>query len=327
MVGTIYETFVSGVQVHRSCREQLYGREALIVDVVERLAAFPDLQIAVENVIWQGNDDDGYRVSVRINLTGTNHGISRYGGATHKEIQQTLLMFARIQNERVQELWLAEDERSLVEQLGFDTVVAMESLEALDHIIKGDLIQDDIPIAMDALQRELSAKMSAEKIASLQLDNQDSLCEILSALWNGRQVGICERFYSDNFSCRQASNRQLDSREDYQALVLAQLATFPDLTFHIDEIIEQHIENDWHVGVRWTMLGTHTGPGIYGKPSGKRVYVMGMSHYRIADRQIISEYTEWNEFRLMQQIMERPDQMAESDLEIESSSNTNNYQD
>ena len=79
MVGAIYETFAHNVQVHRSCREDLYGQEALMVDVVERLAAFPDLHLTVENIIWQGDDENGYRVSIQINLTGHNHGVSRYG--------------------------------------------------------------------------------------------------------------------------------------------------------------------------------------------------------------------------------------------------------
>jgi predicted ester cyclase len=93
---------------------------------------------------------------------------------------------------------------------------------------------------------------------------------------------------------------------EYQALALAQLAAFPDLTFYVDDLIRQQKEDGWHVAINWTMLGTHAGPSVYGNPSGKRVRIAGISQYLIQNQQIVAERTEWNEFRLMQKIMERP---------------------
>ena len=184
------------------------------------------------------------------------------------------------------------------------SIAAMQALEAMDAVT-GEPIQHENPMPSGEFQREQLARLTPEKQSTLELDTLNAVRDILSTLWNGRQVGICEQFYSSDFSCHWASNRQIDNRADYQALVLSQLAAFPDLTFHMDDIIEQTQDDGLHVAVRWTMLGTHSGPSEYGKLSGKRVHIMGISQYVIKNEQFISERTEWNEFRLMQQIMER----------------------
>lgn len=305
MVGAIYELFVSGIRVNRSCREELYGREALMIDIIERLAAFPDLRLTIENVIWQGSDEQGYRVSIRMTFTGHNLGVSRYGAATYQEIQQAVLMNGLIVDKRFVELWIAEDERSLVEQLGYDLIAAIHALEAMETFI-GKPFHQDVPAVMGEIQRQETLRVPVEKLDAIQLSDQTAVREVLSALWNGRQIGLCRRFYREDFTCHWASNRHLEGLEDYQAVVLAQLAAFPDLTFHVDDVIEQNRKDGWHVAVNWTMLGTHTGPSVYGRPSGKRVHLTGISQYLIEDQQFVAERTEWNEFQIMQKIMERP---------------------
>lgn len=304
MVGAIYETFASGIRVYRSCQEELYGQESLMVEIVERLAAFPDLRLTIENVIWQGSAEQGYRVSVRMNFAGHNLGGSRYGAATQHEFQQAALMNGRIMNGRFVEIWVAEDERSLVEQLGYDLLDAMRALEAMDAFLAKPFIQD-APVAMGEIARHEAAHLPVDRLAAVQLTSQVAVRQVLSALWNERQIGVCEYFYRDDFTCHWASNQQLAGRSDYQAVVLAQLAAFPDLAFHIDDLIEQQQDDGWHVAVSWTMLGTHAGPSAYGIPSGKHVQIGGISQYVIVDQQFATERTEWNEFRLMQKIMER----------------------
>ncbi len=305
MVGIIYETCAPGVRVNRSCQSELYGQEALIIEIVERLAAFPDLRLTIEDLLWQGNAEQGYRVSLRLRFEGRHLGVSRYGAATQREFQQAALMNARVVNGQFVELWLAEDERSLVAQLGYDPLDAMCALEALESFA-GRNTAPDTPAAVGDLRHEQSSRLSLQHIAALQLNSPDAVQQVLSALWNGRQVGLCDRFYSEDFACHWASNRQLAGRAGYQAVVLAQLAAFPDLAFYVDDLIEQRRADGWHVAVRWTMLGTHAGPSAYGIPSGKRGYLTGISQYVIKNQQFVNERTEWNEFRLMQSIMSRP---------------------
>jgi predicted ester cyclase len=307
MVGFIYEAFVPGIRIQRSCRDELYGQEALIIEVIESLAAFPDLHLSIANLISEGSEAQGYRVSLQLNFSGHNRGVSRYGAATGKPMEQTILMNAHIVNGRFVELYIADDERSLVEQLSYDLLDAMTALEAMEAYI-GKSFQHELPVSIGAMQQQDLARISRETLQTIHLHDAAAVRELLSALWNGRQVGICERFYREDFVCNWASKPTLTKREDYQALVLAHLATFPDLTFYVDDFIEQQDDDSWQVAISWTMLGTHAGPSTYGKPSGQHVQITGISQYVIQAQQFVAERTVWNEFRLMQKIMERPTQ-------------------
>ncbi len=50
------------------------------------------------------------------------------------------------------------------------------------------------------------------------------------------------------------------------------------------------------------MLGTHTGPGIYGKPTGKQIRIMGMSHHLVENGKFVQEWTLFDEFALLKQL-------------------------
>jgi predicted ester cyclase len=63
----------------------------------------------------------------------------------------------------------------------------------------------------------------------------------------------------------------------------------------------------WNVGkqgtvrtaVRWTLLGTHRGYGMWGQPTGKQVRIMGTTQHHIRDGKIVEEWTLFNELALL----------------------------
>lgn len=58
----------------------------------------------------------------------------------------------------------------------------------------------------------------------------------------------------------------------------------------------------YRAATRWTMQGTHTGPGFYGKPTGKRVNIIGVTHQSIEQGRIKREWTVFDEFALLKQL-------------------------
>lgn len=302
MAGFVYESCAPGVRVHRSCQETLYGQEALVIEIVERLAAVPDLKLTIENIIAQRSTEDDARVSIRLTLSGHNLGVSRYGAPTQEPVEQGILMNGHIVHGRFVELWIAEDERSLVQQIGYDLRDALGSLDAMEAFA-GKANLEEAPATMGEMQRREAPLLATASLEKIRIDSTETLRSVLYALWNERQIGICAQSCAEAFTCHWASKRVLEGREAYQALALSHLAAFPDLVFHVDEMIEQQREDGWHIASGWTMLGTHTGPSIYGFPTGKRVRINGISQHLIRDGRIVSERSEWNEFRLMRQIM------------------------
>jgi predicted ester cyclase len=58
------------------------------------------------------------------------------------------------------------------------------------------------------------------------------------------------------------------------------------------------------VMVRWNIQGTHRGPGFYGAPTGKRVYLLGISHLLVQNGRIREEWMIYDEFALLKQIVD-----------------------
>ena len=81
------------------------------------------------------------------------------------------------------------------------------------------------------------------------------------------------------------------------------MAMFPDLALQIDDIYWMGNDDDGYlVSLRWSILGSHLGNGIYGAPTGRRINMWGISQHQIEDGKITAEWMLFNEFAVMQQI-------------------------
>jgi steroid delta-isomerase-like uncharacterized protein len=76
------------------------------------------------------------------------------------------------------------------------------------------------------------------------------------------------------------------------------LAAFPDVRLTIEDMVA---EGD-KVAVAWTGEGTQQGELLGIPPTGKRVRVMGISIYRLAEGKIAEQWEQWDRLNLMQQL-------------------------
>jgi predicted ester cyclase len=56
------------------------------------------------------------------------------------------------------------------------------------------------------------------------------------------------------------------------------------------------------VAVRWTLDGHHDGPGRLGEPTGKRLALMGVSHFRVGGGKILEHWMVTDELSLHVQL-------------------------
>ena len=122
--------------------------------------------------------------------------------------------------------------------------------------------------------------------------------------WNWRNLSTIDRAYAPNVRWMGPTDRRLQGRGDLKSFVLSMLATFPDLAVSVDDVYWMGNEADGYlVSVRWSALGTHRGHGVYGAPTGRRVALWGISQHRIEQGRIAQEWTLFNEFEVLQQIL------------------------
>ena len=85
--------------------------------------------------------------------------------------------------------------------------------------------------------------------------------------------------------------------------LLTLLAMVPDAGVAVDQVYwTGNDAQGYHVAVRWTLSGTHTGYGYLGAPSAARVRAMCLSQHRVKNGRFLQEFTLLDEMAMRRQI-------------------------
>ena len=298
-IGKLYDYYANTVHLHTS-NGTVYGREAVFAATIESLAAYPDRRLYGDEVIWGGNDVQGFYSSHRLRHEGTNRGWSLYGPPTGKRVSYWSMADCFCLRNMVVEEWLCRDELSLVLQLGLNpvetakTMVARERDSDLHLPIGGDIERGRGQLPPDKLPQPQSDRFEPEVFVK----------SMIHEIWNWRLLNTARDYYADNFTFDGPSRRALKGVKDYQTYVLSLLSPFPDLAITADHFCYVgDEESGYRAATRWTMRGTHTGYGAYGEPSGNPIRIIGVSHHLIKDGRVQGEWTVFDEFALLKQIV------------------------
>jgi predicted ester cyclase len=122
-------------------------------------------------------------------------------------------------------------------------------------------------------------------------------------IWNWRLVGKIDDAYGATMRFHGPTDREFYGRGEYKSFVLSIMAMFPDLALQIDDLYWMGNDAEGYLAsVRWSILGTHRGIGVYGPPTGRRITMWGITQQRIQHGRIVEEWMVFNEFEVLQQI-------------------------
>lgn len=117
LVGKIYDYYADDVLVHAAGGD-IEGSEALVQDTLARLHAFPDTEMNIRKVIWEGNPEEGYYTSMVRTITAENTGPTEYGPPTGKTMQENLGI-ANCLIEKVDGVWKYVEEWIVYDKIGY----------------------------------------------------------------------------------------------------------------------------------------------------------------------------------------------------------------
>ena len=297
-IGYIYDTYRHNAHVYDDYGLQ-YGRDKIVADTAHTINAFPDIRLFADEIIWAGDEDVGFHTSHRALITGHNTGFSRYGPPTGKKISLWCIAnCVSLENEIFAE-WVIYDTASLVHQLGFDL---REMARKFGNESPTGGLEDNRSGEAERLPGQ-------DKPAYLQpraadgFDVEEFIRRAWHNIWNRRSLKEVMLAYAPSLLVRVSTGRVLYGRGDYQSFILSMLAMFPDLMLQIDDIYWMGNDDDGYlVSLRWSLIGTHRGNGIYGAPSGRQIRMWGISQQQIENGAITKEWMLFNEFAVMQQI-------------------------
>ncbi len=297
-VGRLYEYYGTNMKIHTS-DGTIFGRDKVIAGTVQTLAAFPDRRLYGDEVIWTGNDEDGWFSSHRLTHEGHNWGATAYGPATGNKVTYRAIADCAVKDNVIYEEWLVRDELALVTQLGFEPFSLAKRLAAKDpNPIKNFIV----PSEADRLRGQRPPAAPAP-FDSAHFSIEELVKTSIHEIWNWRLFNKVDDYYVENYICEGPSGRQLYGRNAFINYILSLISPFPDLSVQIDHHCSlQQDERTHRAATRWTMRGTHEGPGIYGDPTGKQIQIMGVTHHLIVDGKFVQEWTLFDELVLLKQI-------------------------
>ncbi len=298
-IGKLYDYYANNVKMHTASGLK-FGREAVIAATLESQAAFPDRRLVGEEVIWAGNNVDGFYTSHRIMHEGTNRGWTPYGPPTGKRVRYRAIADCICRRDMMVEEWISRDELTLVRQLGLDPVQTAKEMIAKEKDSDLQLsIAGDIDHRVGQLPPEPWPQAQSE-----QFEPEDFVGRMMHEIWNWRLLNKAREYYHENFVFEGPSGRSFKGIGDFQTYALSLLSPFPDLSIQLDHFCHVGDERSgYRVATRWSMSGTHTGYGVYGEPTGNPIRLIGFSHHVIKGGRIVSENTLFDEFVLLKQVL------------------------
>jgi predicted ester cyclase len=134
-------------------------------------------------------------------------------------------------------------------------------------------------------------------------DVDDFVRRNLHDIWNWRMFNRIRDCYHPDYQFHGSNQRELYGRGDYTAFVLSLLAAFPDARFTIDQLYwNGDDETGYRTSMRWSLIGTHEGDGIFGEPTGVRFRLWGLTQHVIRDGKFVEEWTLFNELALLKRL-------------------------
>jgi steroid delta-isomerase-like uncharacterized protein len=130
-------------------------------------------------------------------------------------------------------------------------------------------------------------------------ENKAMVRRLYEEVWNKRRVELVDELMSPSHAMH--DNHLPDSGvgpEAYKRNVARFVTGFPDLRFTVEDMLA---END-KVAVGWTISGTHKGEFRGISPTGRKVFVEGITINQIAGGKIMDSYVSWDALGLMQQL-------------------------
>jgi len=264
------------------------GNAAGKANTMATLAEFPDRQLLGEDVIWCGNEDDGFLSSHRIVSTATHRG-GIFGAASDRQLTFRTIADTFCRNNRVSDEWLIRDNAAIARQLGG---TAREAARA--SMLAGDTAMPLTP------ETDIAGPYTGT-------GNEDEWClrhaELLRRIMAADFAAVTH-CYDRACHLSLPGGRDVHGHDAADRFWLGLRSAFPSAVFTIDHRIGRtDALLSPRSAIRWSLTGRHDGWGHFGRPTGARVHVMGVSHAEFGPRGLRRETTLFDEVAIWKQIL------------------------
>ncbi len=300
-IGYIYDTYSHDCRVWDDVGLQ-YGRDKIVADTVHTNNAIPDVRLVADEVVWAGNEDVSFHTSHRTMILGTNTGFSRFGPPTNKPLRLLCIANCIARDNEIYDEHVAYDTAALIQQMGFDVAEVAKRAAAR---------RPDDPFAsnFDASDPKRMMGQAAPARHSIPDVVDGNVREFVHAafetIWNRRNFGAMDRVYAPSVVFEGSTNRVYRGVGQLRSHILSMVAMFPNIHVSVDDLYWMGNAKDGYLAsIRWGGIGAHRGHGPYGDPTDREAHIWGITQWLIKNNQVLKEWTVFNEFGVLMQILD-----------------------
>ena len=292
-VESIMQYYAENIPV-RSPSGVIYGPKAVVKATNATLNEFPDRQLLGEDVIWIGDEENGFLSSHRILSKATHQNDGTYGPATGKKLVYRVIADCACRNNQVYDEWLVRDQGSIVRQIGIDPkTFAVNQIQS-----EGGSEKCNIPF-------NASTNIESKYVAPPQtsFDTGEDYGYILSNIMDNNS-NIFQEGYDRAVRQEQAGGLTGYGRDDVEKFWMNLRSSFPDAKFTLEHCANlQENKQTNKSAIRWSLIGKHSGSGLFGAPTHTEVYVMGINHAEFSSKGVKNEWVLFDETAVWKQIL------------------------
>jgi len=281
---------------------EIHGVENVINGTRNTLTGFPDRTLDAINVVWAGDENEGYHSSHLITSEMTNLGPSEFGPPTGKKVRFHTVADCLCFENKIIEEWLMRDNLAIVNGLGLDAE-AIATEQAQKDLDTGDQLS---AVHQSEIDRILAEASSAKGSLPDSPENnpEDFVHHVMTSLWQEGNLDLLPDIYDFRAETSLPDNKRLYGRHEMGSYISELRDTFTDghiTVDHIGHIPYMGIGRD--IAVRWSFTGIHSKDGPYGPATNMPVRILASTHWRIIKGRIHREWTIFDEVALMRQII------------------------
>ena len=297
-VGLIYTHYTHNCVLYGTLGT-MYERESVVRETIQRLVELPDRRGMATQVIWRGDDVDGFYTSHMTHGTGRHTEYGMYGKPTGRTFVTRTVADCMIFENKIYREWVVRDNLGLLVQLGIDPQVYAADI-ARQKFERGETVLEV------SENRRLLGRYPPESAGDVPIAHTDHGAQVLRWLhhiYNKRMFGKISEIYAPTVQWHGPMMRELYGVAAVLQQTMRLVALVPDCAFtpqHICSVPSE--EGGEKIAVRWIIDGHHLGFGPLGPPTGHRLTIMGMTHYHIVDGRIIDEWVVYDELSMLVQL-------------------------
>ena len=273
------------------------GAEVVTQNTVGAISSYADRIVLAEDIVWSEDAPGVYYSSHRITSRSTHFGDEpMVGNATMRGTGVTTIADCKVIANKIVEEWLVRDNTTALWQVGANPREMAGRLAELDkagdqdrHGWRGQAISQtcderDVEIAQEHPAKPLAAMLRAAFAEDLFGDAAAALSPAVEVRWPSRRHGFGRGYW---VGC------------------MMQVANcLHDRSFRCEHVAARPLPHgDIAVALRWSLTGTHKAAGVWGEASGRELYLLAVSHYRLRSGLVVEDCTVFDEVSVLRQTL------------------------